>query len=119
MKHIESRIQQECIRWFRLQYPRYYYNLFSVPNGGARTKIEGKILKAEGTVAGVSDLILLFPSKDYHGVCIEMKTGEKTSRQSMSQKEFQRATEEAGYQYVVIRSFDEFKAFIDNYLKAI
>lgn len=48
MKHEESRIQQACIKWFRLQYPKLALNLFAVPNGGARKRIEGAIMKAEG-----------------------------------------------------------------------
>ena len=59
MKHIESRLQIACVRWFRMQYPQYKLMLFSVPNGGKRTLMEAIIMKNEGVVAGVSDLILL------------------------------------------------------------
>ena len=65
MKNIESKIQIACVNWFRYQYPEYKKLLFSVPNGGARNSITGAILKAEGALSGVSDLILLKPNKSY------------------------------------------------------
>lgn len=114
MRHLESTMQKNCITWFRLQYPEYSLVLFSVPNGGRRDKITASILKAEGAVAGVSDVILLLPRHGYSSLCIEFKT--KDGRQSKSQKEWQKAIEDAGSKYVVIRSFDEFRKEIDNYL---
>lgn len=114
MIHEESRIQQICVKWFRLKYSKLARLLFAVPNGGARRPIEGKIMKAEGTLAGVSDLILLYPSKGFHALCIEMKT--KKGRQQPSQKLFQIAVEDVGYKYVICRSFDDFMNEIKSYL---
>lgn len=114
MRHEESRIQQICVKWFRLKYSELARLLFAVPNGGARRPIEGKIMKAEGTLAGVSDLILLYPSKGFYALCIEMKT--KKGRQQPSQKLFQRAVEDVGYKYVICRSFDDFMNEIRLYL---
>lgn len=88
--------------------------LFSVPNGGQRDKITGAILKAEGVVAGVSDLLLLHPSGQYHGLCIEMKTPK--GRQQPSQIEWQRAVEQQGFKYIVCHSVDEFLEKTDSYL---
>lgn len=115
MRHQESIIQQNCVRWFRLQFPKLSRLLFAVPNGGARRPIEGKIMKAEGTLVGVSDLILLYPSKGFHALCIEMKT--EKGRQQPSQKLFQRAVEEMGYKYIICRSFEAFMDEIRAYLK--
>lgn len=63
-------------------------------------------MKAEGVVSGVSDLLLLVPSRQYHGLCIEFKTDK--GRQSEAQKEWQRAVELQGFCYRVVRSLDEF-----------
>lgn len=115
MRHEESRIQTACVRWFRLEYPRYRKLLFSVPNGGARTATEGRILKAEGTLAGVSDLLLLLPNKEYHGLCIEMKT--EKGRQADTQKAFQRAVEMHNYKYIICRSLDDFIEQIKRYIE--
>ena len=75
MRHNESRIQTACVKWFRLQYPHFALNLFAVPNGGQRGKFEAKIMKGEGVTAGVADLLLLLPSKGYHGLCIGRERG--------------------------------------------
>lgn len=115
MRHVESVLQQNCVKWFRLQYPKLALLLFAVPNGGARKRVEAAIMKAEGTTAGVSDLILLFPSKHYHGLCIEMKW--EKGKQQPSQKKWQRAVEEAGFKYVIARSFDQFMDEINTYLR--
>ena len=61
MKHEESHIQRNCVKWFRLAYPKLARLLFAVPNGGKRGIREAAIMKAEGVVAGVADLLLLIP----------------------------------------------------------
>ena len=114
MRHIESNLQMACVRWFRMQYRHYDRLLFAVPNGGARDRVTGAILKAEGVVPGVADLLLLVPSGPYHGLCIEMKT--QTGRQSDSQKEWEKAVTSQGYAYSLVRSFADFKETIDTYL---
>lgn len=114
MKHNESNMQISCVKWFRLAYPQYAYMLFSVPNGGTRGATEAKILKAEGVVAGVSDLILLIPRNGKGSLCFEMKT--RTGVQRITQHVWQEEAEKHGNQYVVIRSFDEFKKAIEEYL---
>lgn len=114
MRHNESIIQQNCVTWFRLQYPQLAIMLFAVPNGGLRRRIEAAIMKAEGMTAGVSDLILLVPSKGYHSLCIEMKT--EKGRQTERQKQWQRQAERYGNKYVICRSFDEFREEITAYL---
>ena len=116
MRHTESILQRACIQWFRLQYPEYALLCFAVPNGGARSKIEASILKAEGVVAGVADLILLVPRRGYSSLCIEMKTQAKGSTQSPSQKRWQHAAESAGNKYVVVRSIEEFIKIVNEYL---
>ncbi|NCB42900.1 MAG: VRR-NUC domain-containing protein [Clostridia bacterium] len=116
MRHIESQIQKNCVAWFRLQYPSIGRLLFAVPNGGARNAREAGIMKGEGVTAGVSDLILLYPSGGFHSLCIEFKTEAKNSKQSPLQKEWQALAEEAGNKYIVCRSFDDFHREIKAYL---
>lgn len=115
MRHEESNIQQSCVTWFRLQYPSLSVNLFAVPNGGARRRIESAIMKAEGVTAGVSDLILLYASHGFHALCVEMKTAK--GRQQLTQKKWQEAVEASGYKYVICRSVDDFIEQINAYLR--
>lgn len=115
MRHNESEIQRNCVKWFRLQYPRLTLNLFAIPNGGARWRTEAGIMKGEGVTAGVADLLLLYPAKEYHGLAIEMKTPKGT--QQPSQKAWQEAVEAVGYKYVVCHGYDEFVDEINAYLR--
>ena len=115
MRHDESHTQQECVKWFRLQYAKLARNLIAIPNGGARNAREAAIMKGEGVTAGAADLVLFAANHNYHGLCIEMKT--KEGCQSQSQKEWQQAVTAQGYLYAVIRGFDGFKELIDWYLK--
>lgn len=117
MRNVESKIQIACVNWFRYKYPQYKKILFSVPNGGARNSITGAILKMEGALSGVSDLILLKPNRFYGCLCIEMK--QPKGRQQESQKEWQKAVESVGNKYVVCRSLDEFMNAVEDYLKDI
>lgn len=114
MNHPESHIQCACVRWFRLQYPEYARLLFAVPNGGVRNAVTGRVLKAEGVVAGVADLLLFVPSNGFHSLCIEMKT--KDGRQSAAQKEWQQAVQQQGYKYIVVRSLQDFREQIRDYI---
>lgn len=126
MRHGESQLQQTCFSWFRLQYPQFALNYVAVPNGGRRGKVEAAIMKGEGTVAGVADSVLFVPSSQYHGLCIEFKRlivsfdsrGKEhiaKTYQSKEQKAWQQAVEDAGYKYVVVRAFDEFKDAVEEY----
>lgn len=103
------------MKWFRLQYPRLTLNLFAVPNGGARWRTEAGIMNGEGVTAGVADLLLLYPAKGYHGLCIEMKTPD--GRQQPTQKAWQKAVEDAGYKYVICHSVEEFIEEVNAYLR--
>lgn len=114
MNHIEDDIQINCVKWFSLQYPKLALLLHHSPNGGKRTKFEAIQFKRMGTRAGFPDLELLFPSKGYHALFIEMKT--KVGRQRPTQKVYQRALEEYGYKYVICRSLEDFMKEIKAYL---
>ena len=115
MKTVESNIQKDCVFWFRLQYPKLAKLLFAVPNGGFRNKATAARMKAEGIVAGVSDLILLIPTQSFHALCIEMKTD--IGRQSELQRQWQTEVEKQGYKYVICRDLTDFQVEIKNYLK--
>lgn len=114
MRHNESKLQQSCVRYFRLAFPKYAHLLFAVPNGVATTATQGRILKAEGMTAGVADLILLVPRKGYGALCLEMKTAKGIQRET--QKIWQDECEKAGNKYEIVRSFDQFRDTITQYL---
>lgn len=112
MKHLESKLQTACVRWFRLQYPNYL--LFAIPNGGNRNAITGAILKNEGTLAGVPDLFLAHATFESYGLFIEMKSDK--GKLSQSQIYIRSKLELAGYHVEVCNGFESFKQVIENYL---
>ena len=111
----EHRIQCSCVRWFTLKYPQYRGLLFAVPNGGRRDAVTGAKLKAEGVIAGVSDLIFLKRNSRYCGLLIEMK--KPKGKQSESQKEWERIINTLGeFKYVRCHSFDQFQHEVEEFL---
>jgi hypothetical protein len=113
--HHESKLQISCVNWFRYMYPQYGKLLFAVPNGGLRSVSTAKILKAEGVVAGVSDLLFMVARKGYHGLCIEVKI--HPNKQTDSQMAWQKLVEKQGYQYKVVYNFEDFQNEMYVYLE--
>lgn len=111
----EHQEQVLLIKWFDLQY-RGRIVLFAIPNGGQRNLLVAKKMKAEGVRAGVPDLFLAVPNKDYAGLFIEMKK-EKGGVVSEYQKIMLSRLEQAGYKCSVCKGFEEAKAEIEEYLK--
>lgn len=115
-----------CVWWFKSSYARLAPLFFSVPNGLLTSASQARIAVAEGLTKGVADTILLVPSNGFHGLCIEFKQEETTFRagkavhsrtyQKPEQKEWQRLVEAQGYRYAVVRTFEEFKTLIRDYL---
>lgn len=112
----ESEIQQACLKWFQLQYPKLASDgvLFHIPNEGIRLGGIGRRMKREGIVRGVADLCLAIPRKGYAALYIEMK--KPGSYQSPEQKAWQKNIERYGNKYVVCRSLEEFIKIITDYL---
>ena len=108
----EDKIQMDCVKWFRIQYPNEI--IFAVPNGGSRNLFEAVKLKKTGTLAGVADLFLAKPSKGFSGLFIEVKQGR--NKQTQTQKDFEQIIKLKGYEYRVVYSLDEFMDLIYSYL---
>ncbi len=128
MRSMESKLQESCFTWFKLQYPKLEKMFYAIPNGGSRSKKavkdksgktiyvspEGKRLKAEGVKAGVSDTFLSVPRKGFHGLYIEFKWGRNTL--SQEQEAFLEIAKAFGYHTAVVYSFDQFVSEIEKYL---
>ena len=109
-------MQRMCVGWFRLQYPAVGKLLFAVPNGGARSRTEAAIMKAEGVTAGVTDLILLLGRGGFNALCIEMKTTDRHSALSDAQIEWRSLAITNGSRHVVCRTLEEFQSEIRWYM---
>lgn len=113
----EGRIQSSCVAWFWNTYPQYRELYFCVPNENAREDSNastGAIRRSMGIVKGVSDTILFLARGKYHALCVEFKTD--IGRQSDAQRLWQSKVEAQGYRYEVVRSLEEFKRLINEYL---
>ena len=110
----ESKIQSEICCWFNNNFCLKFHNprccTFSVPND-TTNKEEAMRKIARGLKRGASDLIVLFPNRP---VFCEVKT--QTGVQGEAQKDFQEQVENLGFEYILVRSLDEFKILINKYL---
>lgn len=114
IEHLE---QVKLVNWVRKMYPVESEYMFAVPNGGARNPVVAQKLKAEGVVAGVPDLMLLWPSRGFHGLAIEMKkTGATWAHVSRDQRKWLSMLQAAGYCASVAYGFDNAKEIVKEYL---
>lgn len=117
--HRESDLQIRVVKWFRVTYPNFAFLMFHPHNeGNAFTRQQQVIANKEGVTKGVSDLVFLIPTQDYHFLAIELKNGTK-GRQSEDQRIFQRYVEAVGGKYVVVRTFEGAVDFITRYMDDI
>jgi len=107
MEKSESRIQQECVEWFRNKCIKedLPYLLLSIPNDNQ------KFLKGTGLLKGASDLIMVVEKNVFW---IEMKT--PTGRQSPEQKAFEQSVNNLGFDYLLFRSLEEFQEWTNSYV---
>jgi len=108
----EQRIQQSCFMYFHNHYPKHRGLFFRIKNEGT-SKISGAIGKATGITPGVSDMILLIPPGKT--LFLEFKT--ETGRQSNKQIEWEKTVTNAGFEYHIIRSINDFKLLCNDKIK--
>lgn len=111
---LEHTLQSRAVRWFRLTHRDMVHNLFAVPNGGYRTKTTAALMKEEGQLAGVADLILLKRKGSCGALLLEAKV--KGNYQSETQREWQKRIEADGYIYKIFHTLEEFVEIINEYL---
>lgn len=97
----EARSQAAIVEYVRLVAPEII--IFSVPNGGLRSKAEAARLKWTGVLAGVLDLVLVLP--DGRSAFWEVKTPK--GRLSADQREFIARLEALDHAWAVVRDIDD------------
>ena len=88
--------------------------IFHVANERSTSPQSGALLKRKGVLSGVSDILILKPSKSYHGAAIELKS--KNGILSDNQQAFLDILSEHGYFTTVCYSADEAIGVICSYL---
>lgn len=116
--HQEDAEQEALVQWCWFQSDKYkgLDLIFAIPNGGARSRIEGARFKRTGVKKGVPDLFLPVAKGKYHGLFIEMKRRDG-GRLSPEQAQWNHVLNEQGYLAVVCKGFDEAVAVIETYYK--
>ncbi len=111
----EKGLQMACVAWLRVAYPNIYTITSSLQ--GNMNNV-GLVMEANqlGYIKGCPDLFLPLPNKKYHGLFIELKNGKRGTNVSDNQKEWIKDMNELGYYAVVIRSIDDYKELINNYV---
>lgn len=107
MKKVEHNLQVAIVKLLRMN----NFLVFSVPNGGSRYSIEALSLKAEGCMAGVSDLIIVLKGPT---IFVEIKRP-NGGRQSEKQKIFQEEVEKRGQVYMIWKKLEDAVEFINKY----
>lgn len=100
MRYLESKIQKEIVRAIKYMLPKSV--IWSTPNEGKRNVRFASVLKDNGLLNGVSDLICINNGKIYF---LEVKT--EKGKQTEYQKEFQNKIESQGFQYHVVKSVQD------------
>ena len=95
--------------------PEIFDMMFAVPNGGSRNVIEATHLKAQGVKRGTPDILLLVPSKGFHGLAIELKVGK--NKPSKEQQAFILSLCGFGYKAQCVWGWDNARQLIEDYLK--
>lgn len=114
-EHVEQTLFFQALRHY---YPLVYLFTAAVPNGGARDKRTGAMLKAEGVKAGYPDVLIDIALKGYYGLRIEMKRSDpKLSRVSKEQKDWHVRLTAAGYLVVVAYGWQEALKSVEKYIE--
>lgn len=99
----------------RAELPEVAEYLLHIPNGGKRSVIEARNLKASGVRAGVPDYFLAMPTKGHNGLWLELKRS-KGGRLSGEQSKWLERLTDQGYRCVVCRGAGEAMDAVREYL---
>ena len=94
-----------------------HWPVFHVPNGGARDRITGAILKRQGTRAGIPDLFLPIAARNMHGFFLELKAPGK--HPSAAQQEWIMLLNNNGYLVQVHNNLGQAMDALDWYMGGI
>lgn len=117
IKPSEKQIQQMVIDWLNLHHLTKD-KFHSIPNEGKRSVKTGRVMRSMGLKKGVSDIFLMIPTSQFHGMYLEIKR-DKKSKISPEQLEFKKMALNQGYYACIAIGYDQCIEEINNYLKTI
>jgi hypothetical protein len=117
----ENQEQRAIVKWLGLHHIlKNYYCKNN--NEGKRTEAQGWNLKLMGLRPGVSDLLIYYPTKTYHGLFLEVKRNKKYTKSEMNtdtwvmQQEFLETVKSVGYEGKTCYGFLDGIRIIEEYL---
>lgn len=117
----EDALTIACADWVKLmrKTDQRYELVFSVQNERKTSPRMGRMWNRRGRRKGVSDWIILCPSKSgkYCGGCIELKAGK--NKPTAAQRDFLDIAYAHGNYCAVVRSFDAFREVLTQYMGAL
>lgn len=111
MRRPEQILQQQVVRFLDMAYPAVL--AFHCPNGGARSAVEGAILKSMGVRPGVPDLCLLLPCG--RTAWIELKAGK--GKLTAAQEAFRDKAQALDHFWAEARSPNEVADILERWLQ--
>ncbi len=108
MRNAEAHIQAAIFNYVRTVAPQCF--IYSIPNGGLRTKAEAALMKYTGLVAGVPDLCIVVPPEG-RALFLEVKT--RDGRLSQAQSSTIWTLQKTGSRVAVVRSIDDVRKCLD------
>ena len=115
MRNSEHNLQSLMVRWFDLVYSEYRLNLFAVPNGQNKSKIQAAKFKREGRRSGVPDMFLPYASSSFHGLFLEFK--KPKGKISDNQAQWIKGLKANNFRCEVVYSCDEATSIVLDYLQ--
>jgi len=118
-EHNEQVVFFNRVRTLAINDPRYAAaarRTYSIPNGARVQKRTAGRLKAEGLKEGVSDTFTSYPSGNFHGLYIEMKS--RTGSPSRQQSDWIQDSLALGYMAACCRGADEAMQVWRSYVEA-
>lgn len=106
----ESDLQKKCVAWLRKNDKLVY----KINNEGKRNAKQSILLHALGLTAGVPDLCVPMPRREYKGLYLEIKDGIKSELRD-TQIWWGSQLIQQGYAVHVIRSYEEFLLIVNGY----
>ncbi|WP_413113378.1 hypothetical protein [Thaumasiovibrio sp. DFM-14] len=109
----EHYIQVRLFYTVEIELPDVYEVMFSIPNGGLRSKKTAGKLKAEGQRAGYPDIAIDTARAGYFGYRLEVKT--ESGKMSATQKGWSKKLNKNGYLSETRYGFDDCMSGIRDY----
>lgn len=107
----EDRMQNKVMSYIKYNYPTAIYS--HVSNEGKRSPFERYKMKFLGAKAGIPDVMIFSPNKEFNGLAIELKVG--YNKPSDNQKKWLKDLKNSGWHTTWSNDIESVYKLIDNY----